>query len=172
MSKKSQIFMFDLIFSFVVIILTLSLVFNYYIDVNLNVDIHELNKNILSGFTHTKINTLNDEEIRDIFKQGKIKNIYNTIAQQVSEFYYYNDDLYAKNLSRIFVEDYIRKEMNFNITLENKTGSIFVLYEQINRPEISITDSSIVSRTSRTIFGFNNATDFYGPYTFKIEIWM
>lgn len=142
--KKSQIFMLDVVFSFVLILIAVSLSFNYYITGYQNADIYNLNKNVLGGFTNTRINSLNDDEIRVMFAMNKIKNIENTVAQQVIEFYEEGNVDYAENLTRIYVEDYVDKQMNFNITLENSSMTV-VLFQSINRPEIEFFDSSIVA---------------------------
>jgi hypothetical protein len=168
---RAQIFIFDMIVSFVILLLAVALIFNYYLNTEENLDVYDLNMEILNGFINTKINDLNDQEIRLLFVSGKIKNIENTVAQQVSEFYYYGNKDLAKNLTRIFVEDYSEKQLNLNMTIqhENKTWP----EEQIffsGRNNIGIDESLVVASSSRVIFGFNS-TDYYGPYIFKIKIW-
>ncbi|MDA3855439.1 MAG: hypothetical protein PF569_04220 [Candidatus Woesearchaeota archaeon] len=163
--------MFDLILSFIVLILSVSLIYNYYLNVDIGDDVYELNKNILDGFTNTKINSLNNKEIRDMFIAGEIKNIENTVAQQVAEFYYINDMVLASDLTQVFVEDYLDKQMNFNLTIEEEdSGVVDVLFVKLNRPQIEYDDSSVVSSRQRIIFGFNNS-QVYGPYIFKTIIW-
>ena len=162
--------MFDLIFSFIILMVSFGLIFVYYINVNDNNDIYDLNKRILDGFTNTKINTLNNIDVREMFVNNKIRNLQNTVAQQVGEFHYYGDDELAKNLTEIFVENFLDRQMNFNLTLENETGGVFVLYSKLYRPEISPENSSITAISRRTIFGFNQS-DYYGPYKLKIKIW-
>lgn len=170
--KKSQIFIFDLIFSGVIILVGFAIIFNYYININDNSSISDLNKNILNGFTNTKINSLNGEEIRMMFVLGKVKNIENTVAQQVAEYTFYNQNDSAKNLTRIFVEDYLDKQMNFNLTiqLEGSSEPEYTLFQKINRKDSLIGDAEIVSVSQRIIFGFNS-TDYFGPYIFKVRIW-
>jgi hypothetical protein len=126
----------------------------------------------LDGYTNVNINSLNDEAIRKMFVQNKIKNIENTIAQQVIEFYENGDTVMAQNLTRTYVEDYLDKQMNFKITFKNETSSTpTILFEEINRPEISLDDAEISSSTKRTVFAFKNTSEFYGPMTFEIKIW-
>jgi hypothetical protein len=165
--------MFDLIMSFLVLVLVIALTFNYYVTGNEEIDIYTLNKNILDGFTNTKISSLNDEDIRLMYATNKIRNIENTVAQQVVEFYEspVNNAL-AADLTRIFIADYLDKQMNFNITIEDElVGAPYVLFSILNRPEISFENSSIVSVTQRRIFSFKNTTTFYGPYLVQIKIW-
>ncbi|MCA9497162.1 MAG: hypothetical protein KC589_09530 [Nanoarchaeota archaeon] len=169
--SKSQIFLFDLIFSTVILVVSIAIVMSYYTDTVENIDIHDLNSQILNSFTKTKINSLNSEEVRQMFIDNEIKNIKNTVAQQVSEFYYLGKIDRAENLTLIFVGDYINKQMNFNITLQNSSGSVISLFEAINLKETPFDESSISSVSERIVYGFINSSDFYGPFLFKVELW-
>jgi hypothetical protein len=170
MYKKSQILIFDFILSLVILVIFFGLIFSYYFDKTDNYDIYGENLNLLNGFTMTKINSLNDLEIRDLFIQGSIKNIENTIANQVAEFYYSGDYVLARNLTRIFASNYIGNNYNTQILLINQTGSEFLLYENIVF-DVSFNDSEVSSSISRKIFGFINLNQAYGPYDFKIRSW-
>jgi len=170
---KSQIFIFDLIFSVVIIIVSLGIVGSYFVNTNYNVDIYDLNNQILNGFTQTKINSLNSLEIRKMFINNQIKNIDNTVAQQVGEFYYLGNISLAKNLTTVFIKDYLSRQMNFNLTFYNDSNiaNPITLYSKINNG-VNYKDSQITSSTSRTIFGFINTSNYYGPYTFKVQLWI
>lgn len=163
--------MFDLIFAVIIIVVSLSLLFSYSIETTSNINIYNLNRNILSGFTTIPINNLNAEDIRQMFIDSKIRNIENTVGQQVIEFYALGEDEYAKNLTDIFVRDYVDSQMNFLFTLENATDVLLNLSEIYNRPEMSYDNATIASAAQRHIFTFRNSTDFYGPYVLKIKIW-
>ncbi|MFW5705189.1 MAG: hypothetical protein ACOCXG_05090 [Nanoarchaeota archaeon] len=170
-SKKSQIFVFDLILSIVIIVVSVILVFSFFTTTIDNVDIYEYNYEILTGITQTKINSLNDDQIRDFFIENKIKNIENTVAQQISDFYYLGQNDDAENLTRIFIKDYALSSVNINITLNNGTEE-YELYSKKAKSEVSFEDSTIASVTKRNIFGFLNTSDYYGPYELKIKLWI
>lgn len=170
LNNKSQIFIFDMIFAFVIIIVGLSLIFMYNSNVDDNIDLYELNNNLLKGISNTKVNSLNDEEIRLMFTNNNIKNIENTVGQQIVEFYSNSQKELAQNLTRIFIEDYLDKQMNFNITIKDEAENIEVLFVKLNK-KISFEDSSTSSEVKRSLFTFTNSTNFYGPYEFKIKIW-
>jgi len=177
MMKKTQIFLFDLIFAFVIFIVSITLFYTYYINVDENVNVYDLNINIINSFTNTKLNDLNDKEIRDLFIQNKIRNIENTVAEQVVEFYEANksNPVEAQYLSKIYVKDYIDKQMNFEFTLENETDVLTTLYRYPELPDdykVSFENSTIATRSQRLIFGFKNQTEFYGPYLLKVKIWI
>jgi len=175
--------MFDMILSIVIIVVSLGIVFSYFTTTNENVDIYSYNYQILSGFTQTKINTLNNEEVRKMFIDNKIKNIDNTVAQQVAEFYHtenivytenYAENIsYAENLTRIFVEDYVNKQMSFRVSISNSTEPLnfTVLFEDVKNDLNSTEDGTISSVTQRTIFGFIDKDTVYSD-VIKIEIWM
>ena len=168
-SKKAQIFIFDFILSIVILIISIGIILSYFNNTTENVDVYDLNHLILDGFTKTKINSLNDEEIRLLFVYNKIQNIENTIAQQASEFYYEGDLELAQNVTRIFVSDFITNQMNVNITLSNSTFN-YNLYEDINK-RISFDDAEIASVTNRLIIGYINDTAYYGPFNIEVRIW-
>lgn len=170
---KSQLFVFDLIFSVVILVISFSLVLSYFSNTYDNIDIYDLNNQIMNGFTLTELNSLNGDYIRNLFISGEIRNYQNTVAQQVSEFYFNDfsptkED--SKNLTKFFVEDYIKKQFNFNITLKDTNNNVTVLYEQINS-KVKKEDSTLKSVTQRSVYGFKSLSESYGPYTFKIEIW-
>lgn len=177
-NKKSQIFMFDMILSIVILVVSLAMIFSYFVTTTNNLDIYDYNYQILSGFTQTKINTLNNEDVRKMFINNQIRNIDNTVAQQVGEFYSAGNISLAQNLTKIFVKDYVNKQMSFRITIYNQTnndtgtqGSV-VLFQDIKNNLNSIEDGTISSVTQRTIFGFRDKDKMYGPDIIIIELWM
>ena len=168
--NKTQIFIFDLIFSLIIIMVSLGIVTTYFVNTSYNRDIYDLSNQLLNGFTQTKINTLNSDEIRDMFINNQIKNVDNTVAQQVAEFYYLGNPDLAKNLTRIFIKDYVLTQLSLNLTFSNEIEEI-ELFSQINFDQ-NLENSEITSYSSRKIFGFLNVTDYYGPYEFRVRIWV
>jgi hypothetical protein len=165
--KKSQIFIFDFISSFVILIVAIVIVLSYFQSTSDNVDIYGINAEIIDIYTTTKINELNNFEVRDLFVRGLITNIENTIAQQVSEFHYRGADSNSRNLTRIFVQDFITQQMNINVTLYDEVHS-FNIYSDINK-EIEFQNAEISSVTERLVFGTYQGDKY--TYTFKIELW-
>jgi len=167
--KKAQIFMFDLIFSTIIIFVSLGIYFSYYTSTSQNNDIYDLNNQILTSLTNTRINDLNGEDVTALFRANLIKNIENTVGQQIAEYYYTDNLSLARNLSRVFVKDYVTKQFNLNLTLNNGSDEI-VMFEAINR-DITFENSEVASVSSRLIFGYINLNETYGPYTFEIKLW-
>lgn len=170
MLKKSQIFIFDLIISFVILIVSLGMLTLYFIEIEDNSNIFHSGREVMSSITTTNINLLNDDEIKAMFRDGYIKNIQNTVAQQIAEFHYRGDDNMARNLTRVFVEDFFQGQININITLTDGSSEL-LLYSDINKPGLTLEDAATSTSISKTIFGFINKTDFYGPYNMTLLIW-
>jgi hypothetical protein len=169
--KKSQIFIFDLIFSVVILIVTMGVIFSYFIKPESNSNIYNLDVKIVNDFTTTKVNDLNDLVVRDYFIEGKIKNIHNTVANQVAEFYYTGDIDYAENLTKLFISSYIDKTYNYQVLLYNGSSNI-VLYEyKVNPDAPSFNNARISAQVSREIMGFLDLNHYYGPYNFIVRIW-
>lgn len=167
--KKSQIFLFDLIFSFVIFVVSLSVFLIYYTSTSTNTEIYDLNSQILNGLTQTKINSLNSQEVRDMFLNNQIRNIDNTVAQQISEFHHLKEDVLADDLARIFIESYLTRQMNFELLLDNSSNEL-TLFSEINR-EVDFENSELSAVSSRVIFGFINRSDSYGPHIYTVRLW-
>lgn len=167
MKKKSQIFLFDLILSVTILIVSIGLIAVYYSNTIKNDDIYSSNLNFIQSFSKTKINSLNNDEIRLYFTQSKIRNIENTLAQQVSEFHYrgFNED--SINLTRIIARDFFSSQMNVEIYLIDSGGS-YLLFNQTRREK---SQASIVSVFQRDVIGFFEGSP-YGPYTIVSEVWI
>jgi len=167
--RKSQIFLLDLIFATIIILVIVGISLSYYTLVSTNSHIYFLNNEIINTVTKTEINSLNSEYIRDLFIQGKIENYHNTIIQQIVAFYLSSNYGDSRNLTEDFLQNHINKQYNINITLRNSTRDI-ELYSKLNR-DIRIEDASIVSVRKREVMGFVNSTSSFGPFTLKIELW-
>lgn len=167
--KKSQIFLFDLIFSLVIIIISLGLVFSYFYNPSLNVDIASLNQEIMGSLTQTKINSLNNEEIRQLFIRNEIRNVDNTVAQQISEFYSNGREVRALELSETFLRDFVLQQININVSLYDGPDR-FQLYHRSNN-NIEFDNAKISSMTRRTVFGYTDLDTSFGPYVFEVRIW-
>ena len=168
---KGQIFLFDLIFAIVILIVSVGIFLTYFITTYENEDIYSLNYELMNSFTTTSINSLNDEGIRDFFSKGYIRNKDDTIAQQVASFYYSGEVSLAQNLTEIFVKNYLSKEMSYNVTISNSSDFLVLYQSDLRRKNLE--DASIASVTRRAVFGYSKSDPsfVYGPYTITIQIW-
>jgi hypothetical protein len=172
-SKKSQLFVFDMILSFLIVVISLTLVFNYYFITFDNENVYNLNREILNGITDTSINSLNDKMVRTLFTRNKIQNVENTVAQQIVEFYSEGHLELAENLTESYVKDFIDPKMNFNISIKNDTmTSYYSLFSKINQPQITKDNANLITVNKRTVFTYKGKSKFYGPIIFKVEIWL
>ena len=167
-SRIGQIFMFDLIFSFVILIVFFAISFAYYSDTSDTESLYELNQDIMNRFTTVKINSLNSQEIRDFFKTSRIRNVENRVSQQVVEFYHYGDILSAQNLTRVFVSSYDSRSLFIDVLIKNQTNE-FSLYQSTN-VRVSFNDSTQSYVTRRSIQSFVNS-ELIGPYLLEVRVW-
>lgn len=168
--KKSQIFTFDLILSSVILVVAIVITLSYYSSSISNADLVGLNQRILNDFTQTEVNSLNGVEIRQMFINGDIKNIHNTIAQQVVDFISASNIELAQNLTKFFVEGYVSKNFDFNLSLTNSSGSVTTLFYS-NNNGISFKDCTVSSDFKRKIISFTNVSKGYEIYTFEVKMW-
>ena len=168
--RKSQIFMLDLIFSFVILIAAIGLASIYFSEVTQDENLYELNQDLINRFTTTSINSLNSEEIRQLFSQGEIQNIEYSIAQQVSEYYFVGKDDLARNVTRIFVENFDQEQFFLNVSLIDDVGSSSNLYSSSNL-RVSFDNASSSYTLRREVITFLDRSQIIGPYTFEISIW-
>ena len=167
--RSAQIFMMDLIFSFVILLVALGIASIYYTEVSQDEGLYDFTQQNINRLTSVSINSLNNEEIRTLFSEGKISNIDYSVAQQASAFYYGGNLDLARNITRIFFENTEDKQFFMNISLNNGTDSIS-LYSS---PQIRVSyeDSKTSYSLSREVITFINKTTIVGPYNFRIIIW-
>lgn len=177
--NKSQIFLLDLIFAFTLLLAALGLFFFYFSNITSDPDLFEFNRDLMNTFTGTNINALNNPEVREMFVDNRIKNVENSVAQQIAEFYYMDQESIdspvsgelSRNLTRAFVGSFITSpELVFNITIMEEGGSPVSLFSKEN-PSVSRDEAQVVSTTTRDVIGFYNLTTPF-KYTFKIELWV
>ena len=174
---KSQIFIVDLIFSFVLLIVTFGVIFTYYVHSDQNVDIYEINIDILDSLTKTRINSLNDDTVREMFRDAAVRrniNVENTIAQQIIQFILLepvNGEPLALNLTNVVVNNYVGGELNVNLTLTNGT-QVTQLYFVNLVGNNAFENASISSSSGRLVIGFVNTTRYYDNYVLDLRVWI
>ncbi len=171
--KKSQIFIFDIFVAFLILLISLLIFFSYFIDSQRSDNLFNLNLEIMNGFTQTKINDLNNLEIRKMFISGEIRNVENSIAQQVAEFYSLNKIELAENLSKIYLSSISSRNINFLVSIKNESLSYDELYSYSALNSVNSEEALRSSSLQRTIFIFskNGPNSKTQKYTFKIELW-
>lgn len=168
-SNKGQIFLFDLIFSSVIIVVTVGIFLSYYGSSNQNIDIYEINVGIMEGYTKTELEFLNNIEIREMFENYEITNKEFTVAQQTAEYIRRGDMVLAEKITSGFVEDYINRQFNFQLLLRNETNEYELYYVENN--DVDFQDSEITAISKRTVISFVNSTESFSTYEFEVRIW-
>lgn len=167
-SKKSQIFMFDFITALVIIVVGIAIILSYFQIELENTNVYDLNLQIMDSFTTNKINDLNNAEVRELFIQRRINNVENTIAQQVSEFYFRNSSSgLANSLTELYISDFISNAHNINVSISDGVIEESI-YLQLSNPT-SMDDSELSSSITRVIFGVWGSDSFV--YDLRIDIW-
>ena len=171
--QKSQVYLFDLIVSFFILLGVLVIAVRYYSSETANSDIYEQGQELLDRYTTTNINSLNDEYVRELFRDNKVTNIENTVAQQVAEFYYVGDIDAAGNLTQLFLGTKLLSEVNLNLSLYNESdGVYYVLYAIRGKGgSLQIKDATVSSVYKRLVAGYSNETKNSYEYEFEVEIW-
>lgn len=165
-SKKSQFFMFDLIFSFVILVVAIGIALYYSTSSFQEEGLFDLSQNIIDQYTTTSINSLNNQEIRDFFLNNQITNIDNSIAQQSAEFYLDSQISEVQTLNRVFIETYERRNLYISLALINETNS-FQTYITPGAPSFENSKTSYVnSREILLIYGDDVKT-----FTAEVKIW-
>ena len=165
-SKKSQFFMLDVIFSFVILIIAIGIAVAYTTTAFEEEGLYDLSIEIMEQYTTTEVNSLNNEEIRNFFLTNKITNVDNTIAQQSGEFYLKDNIEDAKTLSRVFIDTYERRNIFLNISIFNETHSQ-TLYVSQNADDFEEAQTSYVHSREILVFYENEVH----PFTVEVSAW-
>lgn len=167
--NKSQIFVLDLIFSIIILVVTFTVAFSYYSNQKDNTFIYDLNSNIVNSLTQTKINSLNNDIFIEMFKNGNIKNIDDTIVIELINLIDDNNLNLAQNVTKLFLNNYNIKGTNINITLSN-SSNIYNLYNYSDS-YLSFNQSEISAVISRKIILYNPSLVDYNIFNLEVKIW-
>ncbi|MFP4401703.1 MAG: hypothetical protein ACLFPL_00585 [Candidatus Nanoarchaeia archaeon] len=167
-NSKSQIFMLDLIVATVLLVVSISIFFTYFIITDSQEDLFDIVTRLSNSMSGTQINDLNNEFVRDLFINQEIRNIDNTILQQISEFENTGKSVLAKNLTNELTEVYIQEGIGYNITLITSTGATPIELDS-SEQYAQRTSASSVASIQRQVTGFNE-TDFY-IHQYIFEVW-
>jgi hypothetical protein len=169
--KKSQMFVFDLIFSFFIIIVSVGILYSYYYHIGYNNEIYSINKKIMNELTTVEVNSLNDENIRKLFTSGKIQNPKNTIAKQILEFSIDSNNQNSILLLNQTIKNLLPKNYNLKLTLLNLDNTLNMPIYSILNSKISKFNSTILTTNKKTILSFKNISKVYGPKILNLELW-
>jgi flagellar basal body-associated protein FliL len=167
-NSKSQIFMLDLIVAVVLIVVSLGIFFTFFINTDSQADMYDVVSQLTESMSSTKINDLNNQFVRDLFIDQEIRNIDNTILQQVSEFENTGRRELAQNLTKELTNVYIQDKIGYNITLKTSVSGTPIILDSSQR-YASREEAKAVASIQRQVTGFNE-TDFY-IHQYNFEVW-
>ncbi len=155
--------MLDIILSFFFILVTVGIIYSFTIVDYSNNEVYSSNLRILDGLCNTGINELNSDYIVQLFREGMIKDIGFSIAQQIGYFIYIGNYSYAINLTRDFVKDIVPK----GISVEISMGGVLLYNKNYSTPFKNATTRFV---TSRKILGFINSSRYF-EYDLEVATW-
>ena len=170
-SKKSQIFIIDLILATVILIVTFGVIAANYVNTDSQRDLFDIAFRTSNSMGAIGINDLNNEYVRQLFINQRIQNIDNTIVQQISDFYIRGMNDYAENLTREVSQTYIPNSVGYTVTL--------IDISSLGEPEEIILDSnerfgtrnesSTIASIEKQVILFMDS-DFF-VHRYRIEVW-
>ncbi|KYK27086.1 hypothetical protein AYK26_00100 [Euryarchaeota archaeon SM23-78] len=118
----------------------------------------------------TKVREFQGPYVKSLTEDRNITNLDNTLLEQLTEFYYYNESgikdtsIIMNNYIQEISQGIIPDHRNFAISMNNT-----LLYSRVNRP---IGDSKLVLSSRKISFKRINETFIYGPVVAEVKIWI
>lgn len=168
---KSQIFLLDFIFASILFVISIGIFFIYFSFSEPQEDLYEVVYRVSSLMSSTKINDLNNDYVRDLFIAREIRNIDNTLLQQISEFYVRGDLIKAQNLTREIAGIYILERIGYSISFEYEESINTINTVELDNSTIFPRDEARTLATiQRRIIGFDEGNNPY-IHTYIFEVW-
>ena len=173
LKKRGYFFVLDAVMGLMVLVIGVFLITSSYIDVPQPVQVELLSDDLLNFLSNTKIKDLNNPYAGiggELWKQGEITEVENSLLQQIGEFYATNKpdtaEKFIQNVSKEIIPSQFRYEVWMN-------GAI--LYPKTPSAEhIESKESTELLLTSKKItFGVINKTtsNLWGPYKSEVFLW-
>ena len=96
--KKAMFFSVDAIIGAGILLATLILLTNYYISEHQTTRLNYVSQDIIECLTELKVNEVNNSYVSDLISDKRIKNLNNSIIEQIGEFW-------ANNLNQRGIKD-------------------------------------------------------------------
>lgn len=118
----------------------------------------------------TKIREFQGAYVKSLVNDGNITDLDNTLAEQLVEFYYYNQTG-QKNTTDI-MKGFLQG-ISKGIIPDQRSFAVYInqtlLYE---RQKIPVGDAKLVLNSKKISFKRINETYIYGPVIFEVKIWV
>lgn len=117
-----------------------------------------------------KIREFQGAYIQSLVNDGNITDLDNTLLEQLTEFYYFNESGIkdTTNIMWNFIE-----EISQGIVPEQRSFVVYMnntlLYERINNP---LQESDLVLSSKKISFKRINETYIYGPVILRVSVWV
>ncbi|MEM4267382.1 MAG: hypothetical protein QXK37_00970 [Candidatus Woesearchaeota archaeon] len=172
MHKKGYFFIIDAIIALLIMSIGTIIVLNYNEFRPVKQQAFFVSSDVLGILANNKISNLNHPYYGingELYLDGNITEVHNTLLEQVAEFYYRNltkNCIFCLNLSRNLINYStlsVSKEYNFFVRLNG-----VVLFERNNSP---IERARIIIPSRTIVQGLYNKTELYGPYVVEVYAW-
>lgn len=173
LKKRGYFFVLDAVLGLSIIVIGVFLVTSSYINVPQPAQVGLLSDDLLDFLSNTKIKNLNNPYAGiggELWSQGLITDLDNSLLQQAGEFYATNmtdtAEKFIANVSKEVLPEQFRYEVVMNDV---------VLYPKTLTPEHikSRSNTSLLLTSKKITFGVLNKTtsNLWGPYKAEVFVW-
>lgn len=173
LKKRGYFFIIDAILGLFIIVIGVFLITSSYVTVPQPAQVGLLSDDLLNFLSNTKINNLNNEYAGiggELWNQGKITDVDNSLLQQIGEFYAANNldiaDKFIQNVSYGIVPP----QFNYEVVIDN-----VIVYPMVQTQEHvnSKSKTELLLTSKKLTFGIINKTtsNVWGPYKAEVFVW-
>ncbi len=168
--QGAYFFVIDAFFAAAILILTLILVFHFFIGSAPKGQTFTYAHDFLTFLTQTEVRDFHDSVVHDMIIAGYIHNSRQTIAQEVILDYFLNTPEALANASLLLNRSAtsLPQTLQINVTIfDPATGTLQTLYSQ--NPLFKEKRLHLVARSIE--YTLDGLDEIVGPYVLKVEVW-
>ncbi len=135
--KKAFLFTVDAMIASIILISSILLFSNLYIEENANTHLGLMSNDMLNVLSELKVREINNSYLNYLIAEGEISNMNNTLIEQIGELWALNKTGHATNLTRNLTHGLFPTNLGFSIALGD---------EELFRREFSTQNEVIAAR--------------------------
>ena len=173
LKKRGYFFILDAVLALFVLVIGVFLITSSYVNFPEPTQVGLLSDDLLNFLSNTKIKDLNNPYAGiggELWTQGDIKDVDNSLLQQIGEFYATN----KLNISEKFIQNVSKDIMPPQFRYEVWMDDV-ILYPSIQSNEHikSRNDTEILLTSKKITFGVKNKTtsEIWGPFKAEVFVW-
>jgi len=160
--SKGYFFTLDAFIAVGVIIIGILIVMSYSPSSPDTGQLSEFAYNTIDVFTLTHLSEYDNDYVRHLAQTHQIKNLDNTLLEQIGEFYYRGETTLMHNYIENLTLHLIPPEYGIGFYVDEQP--------QYERQSAMGRDSQIISAKINTV-GLYNSTTLWGPYLLEVRLW-